>query len=270
VRLRDLLRELLAAGVMKRSGWSAAVAPCAAALAHLLDFTALRDVRDAPKASLDHEGARVFASPAHALAATLHRALRDGLDDPDPRLVARVVAEGALAPLADHTRFELAVLLRLVQALAARRPALTLQRTIVTPGRGPVAELEGDGARVRVHYDQAWLDPGPYDAALRRYFGQRGRLRPDITVVIETSRGERRAVLVEAKLSADPDYLAQGYRDAIMYRAEYGEALVGWPKVILVTAAPIASDPSREDEVIAVGWNRWVPDEVAEGILEGI
>ena len=268
-RLLDVLRELRAAGVLGRSGWGVAVAPCAAALTLALDTAPARAARRVRVDARHEEAARASPHPAHTLGARLHRALREGLDDPDPRRIARVVAEGALAPLADHTRFEIAVLLRLVQALAARRPGFALRHAIVASGRRAVAELEGDGARVGVHYDQAFLDPGPYDAGLRRYFGQRGRLRPDITVTVETREGAARAALVEAKLSVDPDYLAQGFRDAIVYASEYGGALRGWPKVILVTAAPRASAPHRGDDVIAVGWDQWVPDEVVDGLLAG-
>ena len=74
--------------------------------------------------------------------------------------------------------------------------------------------------------------------------------------------------MIEAKLSEDPGYLAQGYREAIVYRAEYGGALTGWPKAILVTAAPSPREPRREDEVIAVGWDRWVPEVVVDALLE--
>jgi hypothetical protein len=267
-RLRDVLFELTGAGVLGRAGWGASLQPCAGALARVLENTAIHDVNGTADA-FAVEAARRSPHPAHTAAAALHRAFAGGIDDPDPRRIARVVAEGALLPLADHTRFELAVLLRLVQALAACRPSLSLRHTIVAPGRSAVAELHGEGAVVRVHYDQACLDPGPYDAAVRRYFGPRGRLRPDITVTVETAAGTR-AVLVEAKLSADADYLAQSFRDAVVYRVEHGAALSAWPKVVLVTAAPVAGAPSREDEVIAVGWDRWVPHEVAEAMLEGV
>ena len=47
-------------------------------------------------------------------------------------------------------------------------------------------------------------------------------------------------------------------------------ALAGWPQAILVTSSPVAGPPSREDAVIAVDWDRWVPGEVVEGILEGV
>ncbi len=99
---------------------------------------------------------------------------------------------------------------------------------------------------MRVYYDQACLEPGPYDAGLRHYLGQRGRLRPDITVVASAPGRAPRATVIEAKLSADPGYLAQGYREAIVYAAEYGAALAPWPKAILVTVGSVAEPPRRE------------------------
>jgi hypothetical protein len=268
VRLLTILRELRGAGVIGRAGWGAALVSCDEALARALTGSVLAEAVVEPVTARHEEAARVAPHPAYALALALHRALRRGIDARDPELVARVVAAGALAPLTDHARFELAVLLRLIQALAGH-PGWTLRRTLVMPGRREVAVLDGQGgARVRLYFDQAHLDPGPYDAGLRHYLGQRGRLRPDVTVVASVPGRGARAAVIEAKLSDDPGYLAQGYREAMVYRAEYGSALTGWPKAILVTSGPIAAAPRREDEVIAVGWDRWVPAEVIEGLLE--
>ena len=82
--------------------------------------------------------------------------------------------------------------------------------------------------------------------------------------------GAFRAVVIEAKLSEDPGYLAQGYQEALLYRAEYAPALTGWPKAILVTSASLGAAPRREDEVIAVGWDQWVPEVVIDGLIEGL
>jgi hypothetical protein len=267
-RLLSILRGLREAGVTGRAGWGDDLVSCEAELASALLIPALAEAAATPIALAHEQAARAASHPAYALALTLHGALRRGIDSRDPEQVARAVAEGALLPLADHTRFELAVLLRLLQALEAR-PGWTLHRTLVVSGRREVAELRGEGgARVRVHYDQATLDPGPYDAGLRHYLGQRGRLRPDITVISSAAGRAPRATVIEAKLSEDPAYLAAGYREAIVYRAEYGEALRGWPKAVLVTSARVAAEPRREDEVIVVGWDRWVPEVVIDGLLE--
>ncbi len=199
-RLVDVIRELARAGVIGSAGWGAALAPCASA--SRTRSTPARSAR-AGRALRRHRPrrrARPRRTPPTPLAASLCQALRAGLDDPDPGLVARVVAEGALAPLGRSHRFEIAVLLRLVQSLVAHR---STSRSTAPSSRRAGARWPRSraprGAQVLFHYDQAFLDPGPYDAGLRRYFGQRGRLHPDITVVIETDRGAR-AVLVEAKL----------------------------------------------------------------------
>lgn len=269
-RLLSLLRQLSDAGVLGRSGWGAALVPCAADLERALALPPLAGSAEEAITPQHEEAARGAPHPAYPLALALHRALRAGLDVSDRTLVARALARGALFPLADHTRFELAVLLRLVETLEAH-PGWSLRRSPVLPGRRHVAELQrGDGAFVQLHFDQAVLPPGPCEAGLRRYLGRSGRLRPDLTVIAGAPGRAPRATVIEVKLSDDPSYLAEGYREAIVYAAEYGGSLTGWPKAILVTAASLGAPPRREDEVIAVGWDRWVPEEVALALLEGL
>jgi len=154
-----------------------------------------------------------------------------------------------------------------------REPGLwTLHRTAILPDRREIADFERqDGARVRLFYNQVWLAPGPHDHGVRRYLGQQGRLRPDITVLVDLpAQGLRRAAVIEAKLSSDPEYLAQGYRQALLYSHEYAPELTGWPKAILVASSSVPGEPRREDDVIAVDWERWVPETVLDGLLEGI
>jgi hypothetical protein len=221
-----------------------------------------------------HERAAIEARrPGFALAASLHRALWEGLDADDPEIVASIVAKGALLPLEAPARFEIAVLIRLIQALfrrvEEREPGRwRLHRTIILPDRGDVAELEREGGgRVRVFYNQAVLSPGPHDRGVRHYLGQQGRLRPDITVVMDNPSGVSRAAVVEIKLSSEPDYLAQGYRQALVYRHEFTRDLTTWPKAILVCSAEVQGAPRREDDVIAVGWKMWPPESVLDGWL---
>jgi hypothetical protein len=260
------------AGLAARAGWGASIAASSRALARALASPALRAVPDAPITAHHERCAFAAPHPAYARAASLHRALSAGLDARSPRRLARAVAEGALLPRADAARFELAVLLRLVEALAARlEPAgFTLHRTLIVSDRLEIADFARAAHHVRVYYNQACLDPGPYDAGLRRYLGQTGRLRPDVTVVREIPRESPRAVVIEAKLTADPSYLAQGLQEAFLYRAEHASHLRGWPQSILVTSSPLPGEPRREDDVIAVGWDRWVPAAVIDGLLEGL
>ena len=271
-RLVAVASSLDRAGVLARTGWGAAASAWIRALEEALTAPSLRAVADAPITAHHERCALAAAHPAYPRAAALHRAIREGLDDPSPQRTARAVAEGALLPRDDAARFELAVLLRLVEALAARLEprGFTLHRTLILSGRREVADFARGDCHLRVHYNQACLDPGPYDAGLRRYLGQTGRLRPDITVIAESPDTAPRAAVIEAKLSADPSYLAEGFREASLYRAEFATQLRGWPKSILVASSPLPGDPRREDDVIAVGWDRWAPALVIDGLVEGV
>lgn len=250
------------------------ISACEEALDRALAQTSLASLPHEPITPFHERAALEARRPGFALAASLHRALCEGLDSDDPAILAKIVAEGALLPLAAPARFELAVLIRLIQALSRRvgerEPGRwRLNQTMILPDRGDIAELSRDGGdRVRVFYNQAVLSPGPHDRGVRHYLGQRGRLRPDITVVMDTNSGVSRAAVVEAKLSSEPDYLAEGYRQALLYRYELARELVAWPKAILVCSADISGAPRREDDVIAVSWRTWPPESVLDGLLD--
>lgn len=191
----------------------------------------------------------------------------------DPERVARLVAEGALAPLSAPTRFELAVVIRLVRGvwdhLRHYQPGQwTFSQNLVASNRRDIALFEHeDGARVRVFYDQAVLDPGFRDCAMHHYFGVDGRLRPDITCLVERPGVPTRACVVEVKLSPNLSYLMGGFAEAVVYRWEYADKLTGWPKSILVTPEQVSGLPRVDDDVIAIPWERWVPDDVLAGLL---
>lgn len=89
-------------------------------------------------------------------------------------------------------------------------------------------------------------------------------------MVVKPLDEEERAVVLEVKHSSDPRYLLAGYHEAQLYRAEYAPLLTGWPKAILVASGTVPGAPRGEDDVIAVGWDRWVPEEVVEGMLAGL
>jgi hypothetical protein len=273
-RLASVLAALRSAGATSSSGWGAALPECEEALGRVLGSAAFAGVTEAPITALHEQAAGASRDRAHVLAAGLHRALREGLDATDPEEIARAVSAGALAPLADHTRFEIAVVVRLLEAIEGRLQTdrWTLTHALVMKGRREVASFErADGASVAVFYNQATLAPGRYARAVERYFGQRGRLRPDVTVRVAVPGRAPRAAVVEAKLSEDLGYLVDGYQEAMLYAAEYAAELDGWPRAILVASSALPGGaPSREDEVVAVDWARWVPDEVLDGLLEGL
>ncbi|HEX8439851.1 hypothetical protein [Archangium sp.] len=275
-RLLHLLVDLRQAGVLRTSGgWGQEAQEFEGRLRHLLASTVLREVPLEPVGPRHEQAAHASRHPAYRAALAWHGLLREGLDSRSPEAIARVVARGALSPLEAHTRFEIAVLVRLLQALWSRlerteRGRWSFQRHLVHRRRNDVASFErDDGARLRVFYNQAWLDPGPSDQGVRHYLGHPGRLRPDVTVV--TEHGDfRSAAVLEVKLSERRDYLARGYQEAMLYRWEYAPHLKGWPKAILVTSSRISGELRVSDDVIAVGWEAWVPAQVVAGLLGGL
>lgn len=271
-RLLALLVDLRQAHVAGASGWAAEAHACEGQLRHLLASTVLREVPATHIESHHEQAAHSGRHPCHVAALDWHRILRRGLDSEDPAEIASVVANGALSPLDGPTRFEIAVVIRLLQSLWARlekegSDEWTFRRCLVQRGRREVAVFERrDGARVRVYYNQSHLERGPCDLGARHYFAHGGRLRPDATIVAEKA-GERSAAVVEVKLSENKDYLIDGFHEAMLYRWEYAEHLRGWPKAILVTPAPVPGAVREGDDVIAVGWSAWVPDEVVAGLV---
>jgi len=268
-RLLELLTRLRQAEVVSGAGWGATFAACEGELRRLLVATVLHEVPPSTITAFHEQAAGTARQEVYRAALAWHRDLREGLDEEDPTRIATVVAEGALAPLKDSTKFELAVVVRLVQALKTavdgREPdRWQLRQTLVVPGRRELAELRReDGATVQVHYNQAVLEPGPCDLGAKHYLGQTGRMRPDITVIVKPPSGAARACVVEVKLSPDPRYHLEGFHEAQLYRAEYGAQLGGWPQAILVSSEPLRGLPRRGDDVVAIGWDRWVPEEVA-------
>jgi hypothetical protein len=91
-----------------------------------------------------------------------------------------------------------------------------------------------------------------------------------VSIRIEPKKAKARLIAVEVKLSKKPAYLKQGYHEALLYRAEYASEMSGWPNAVLVVPGRIRKAPRRVDEVIAVGWDSWVPAEVVKGLIEGI
>ncbi len=159
---------------------------------------------------------------------------------------------GALLPLTEETRFELAVVVRLLEAIEGRLckdGAWQMEHSLVAPDRDEVARfVSADDRVVRVFYNQCELPAGPADLGARHYLGQQGRMRPDVTVTLEQGGKRVRAHVFEVKLSADPTYLLGGLHEAMLYAHEYAAELTGWPKAALVSSSPLPGTPGRRTQ----------------------
>jgi len=203
--------------------------------------------------------------------------LRRALDTDDPERLATVLRDGALRPMDKPKRFEVAVLITLLEAINVRLPesaGWAVERDLIAVGRDSIATFRRDGAAVTVFYDQAVLPPtinlGPRDRGVAHYFCSSGRLRPDITVRTQRADGFTSYVVFELKLSDHPSYVASGFGEAIVYRHEYAPFLLGWPKAVLVTSYPVDAAPRRDDDVVAVNWAALGESGVVDGLLEGV
>ena len=65
-------------------------------------------------------------------------------------------------------------------------------------------------------------------------------------------------------------YLLRALHDAALNRIASAEHLRGAPKAILMTSAGVTGSDRQGDDVVAVGWSNWVPEEVVRGILASV
>ncbi|MFN3197305.1 MAG: hypothetical protein ACE366_02635 [Bradymonadia bacterium] len=277
-RLLAILVRLRSEGVIRQKNWGAEALACEGVLRHVFRQSTLRQVPEVPITAVHLQGAIEAPMPIYEQARALWAPLSAITAPTRPDAVARLVAEGALAPLEPHRRFEYAVCVALIAGLwrtldEAEPHRWRLERSLVIEGRDEIAALvrPADGARLRVYYDTtAQLPAGPRDLGVQRYLGVSGRLRPDITVWCEIPGQKPRAVVVEVKLSVDREYLASGFQEALAYVNEYRPVLWGWPKAILVTSAAIPGAPARDDDAVAIDWDRWPSADLLHGITEGV
>ncbi|MCK6503540.1 hypothetical protein L6R53_09105 [Myxococcota bacterium] len=272
-RLGRELARLRDAGLLPGARWSGPIDECEHRIDAMLEGTVLRHVIVRPVEASDLVAARAAREPAYRAAEHWLRRLRVAFDEPQEAATAALLAQGALAPASADTRFEIAVILRLVGALWTRvteaEPGRwALSHGLIRPGRRDIAALHrDDGASVVVFYNQVVLPPGPRDSGAACYFGSVGRIRPDWTVGVAVPGTEARYVVGEIKHTTDGAYERTGFSEAVLYRFEYGEALSGWLKSVLTVPCALPGKARPGDPTIAVGWPDWVPRVVVDGIL---
>jgi hypothetical protein len=274
--LRRELRRLQRAALLHREGWSAGLADAEVRLTHALERTVLREVAEVVPEARHHRAARSARMAVYGVAATWQVRLEEAFVRRTPERTAALLGRGALAPCHKDTRFELAVVLKLLEALTdglrrRRGEVWALRHGLIVSGRQEVAWLDReDGAQISLWYNQAILPGEGRARGVKHYFGSAGRLRPDFSLRVRLPDGTERWCLGEVKLSSDPLYWRRGYSEAWLYRHEFGRHLTGWPKAILVCSGGDLGPPRLEDDVVAIGWSQWVPEPVIEGLLAGL
>lgn len=275
-RLAGVLAGLRRTGMLDNEDWGHEVLACEGKLTHVLHSSALRKVPLVRISGVHRQAAQAARHPCYESARRWHGWMEDALDRHDEHRLAEILAKGALQPADIHKRFEVAVLLSLVQAMAdACAPEMwNIEYGLVRRKRKDVACFtRTDGSyKVKVYYEQPILPqrspPGPRARGVEHYiYTPRGQ-RPDITVVIEPAGQLPVAMVIEIKNSSAHAYQAQGYGEALLYRYEYADELIEWPKAVLVCSGKLKGKQlSREHEVVAVDWSGWVPDELVDVLL---
>ncbi|NNB92356.1 hypothetical protein HI113_00270 [Corallococcus exiguus] len=267
-RLLTSVRKLREQGVATREHWGARVLDVESELRQLLHHTPLRHVPAALIGTPHVEAARAARHRAYGLALAWHHWFEEAKGSPSER--AKHLAKGALAPLVDDKRFEVAVLLRLVEGLRGilAEPDWQFEHSAILAGRDAVATFRrADGTMVEVLFNQVRFPTLRRDDLLARYFGAKGRMRPDITVVLTRPEEAPQALVVEVKLSKSDSYLRSGLEEALFYRHEFGPHLLDSPMAVLVADTVFHEAPKEGEEVIACSWERW-PDPVVLRAIE--
>lgn len=268
----DRLLRLLSAirSAIGDRGWVTPLADIENRLQVLAYKSALRDIPVVRIERSHVDAARMARHPAFAACADWERELRHALDDDETR--GAHLARGALIALDKDKRFQVAVLVRLIQCLRdeleRREPGRwALEFRAILSGRSEVAALvHAEGRAIRFFYDQAVLEPGGRDALVRHYLNG-GRARPDVTLVFERNGCRPGAVVVEAKQSTSSGYLAKGIEEAIVYRHEYDAQLLPWPKAMVVAEGGFDGVIDRTD-VIAMNWCDLLPGVVVAELAD--
>jgi hypothetical protein len=270
-RIADLLKSLAARSVIPslsaKTGWGAGLLECAATIASTLQRSMLSKVAIHAVGSLHLVAAKQSPHLVHQLALEIYLSLERARE---PRHMTRVLAEGALSPLKADRRFELAVIIRLVRCLESRLEGsgFKLVQRLIERGRREIFELVSGEKQILIYLDMALFEEwGSRELGMSHYFGGKRR-RPDVSVEFVISGRRTHAVVIEAKESSNPEYLKEGFHEAILYRVDHGQHLHVWPgSILVVSMGELQGKPRTEDSVVAVGWKDWVPNAVLDSLL---
>lgn len=276
-RLVTSIRELRDhEAISEKHSWGQVALSAASRLEHVVESSRLRQVPlvGLKELASGRSAAMSARHQAYRLAVEWNQRMADGLDSNDPREIARVLAQGALWPASIDTRFEIAVALRLVEALNRRlaekcaNGSFEFSRSIVMKDRSEIAVFTRGTRTLSVFYNQAVLPSGACDLGTGRYVGLNGRMRPDVTITLQSGSHDVTAFVIEVKLTSDRGYVAQGFKEAVLYRWEYAGHLNSWPKAVVVTSCSLPPpELRREDDVLAVDWANWASGELVDAFL---
>jgi hypothetical protein len=240
--------------------WVARLARIHAAADTCLRHAALRDL---PLQRPDAETLRLCHNsrdPAIRRAADIARAHARLLPHPNHEHLRDALARYALVPYMAETRFELYILLALLESIDRAWPDATRHNTIIASRRKAIAIWRRGSAHLSLFYNQG-AQPGAYAGALRHAYDAQSSLRPDLRLVYRDPT-QKVELLLDAKLSDRLGYLRASYLKMHGYIADRPAAFksAARPQVIILANRPLTRPPVPTDPVVFLD-----PDSCSDG-----
>lgn len=171
---------------------------------------------------------------------------------PRPKLehLRDALARYSLVPYQPETRFELYILLTLIESIDRAWPAATRKNTLIAANRRAIATWREGHAVLRLFYNQP-AERGAYTHALRHAYDARAHLRPDLRLVFEDDR-RKVELLLDAKLSSELGYLRAAYLKMHGYLADRPHAFRNdvLPKAIILAERRLIRLPVPTEPVV--------------------
>lgn len=259
-RIRAAAASLGPSSYARDDLWVARLARIHAAADTCLRHAALRDL---PIQRPDAEALRLCTSsrdPAIRRAADVARAHARLLPYPNHEHLRDALARYALVPYLAETRFELYILLALLESVDRAWPDATRHNTIIATRRKAIAIWRRGSAHLSLFYNQG-AQPGLYADALRHAYDAPSSLRPDLRLVYRDP-SQKIELLLDAKLSDSLGYLRSSYLKMHGYLADRPAAFksAARPQVIILANRPLTRHPVPSDPVVFLD-----PDSCNEG-----
>ena len=230
--------------------WVARLARIHAAADTCLRHAALRDL---PTQRPDAETQRLCDNsrdPAIRRAAAIARSHARLLPHPTHEHLRDALARYSLVPYQAETRFELYILLAVIESIDRAWPDATRRNTLISPRRKAIAVWRHESASLALHYNQG-AKPGAYADALRHAYDAPSSLRPDLRLVYRD--GEKKVELIlDAKLSDRLGYLRAAYLKMHGYITDRPDAFQSpaRPQAHIRAHRPLSRAPRPNDPVV--------------------
>jgi hypothetical protein len=251
-RVLRCIADLAIGAIEGRAGWTGSVAALHTAAARSRAHAALRDLPVTWPTAEQRVACARSRDPAVRAAVNVASHHDRLLPRPAPDALEATVTRFALAPLDVNKRFELFVLLNVMDLIAAAVPDCPREDNLISHDRAEVTCWHLPGGKLRLFYDQS-PEPAWHADVIHHYFGTTSSVRPDVRLQWESATSSCE-LYIDAKFSDEIGYLTQSHLKMLGYITEAPHRFMEpGPKVILVAPRTVLRDPRPLDAVGFVG-----------------